>query len=141
LQLLRYILLPLASRGIAAGFVLAFLRGMGEFGITMMIAGNIPGRTQTISLAIWDAVMAGNDGLAATLAATLALVTLLLLVLYARLERKRGEGKRLVQFRPARTASSPAKEGGRRRPRRTTTAPKRPALPVRGEYPLGWEEQ
>ncbi|MEG1610349.1 MAG: molybdate ABC transporter permease subunit [Bilophila sp.] len=53
--------LPLAWRGIAAGSMLAFARGMGEFGATLMIAGNIPGKTQTLALAIYDAFQAGND--------------------------------------------------------------------------------
>jgi molybdate transport system permease protein len=56
--------LPLASRGILAGTMLAFARGMGEFGATLMVAGNIPGRTQTLSLAVYDAVEAGRDDLA-----------------------------------------------------------------------------
>jgi molybdate transport system permease protein len=53
--------LPLAWRGIFAGITLAFARGMGEFGATLMIAGNLPGKTQTLSLAIYDAFQAGND--------------------------------------------------------------------------------
>ncbi len=53
--------LPLAWRGILSGAVLAFARGMGEFGATLMIAGNIPGRTQTLSLAVYDAFQSGND--------------------------------------------------------------------------------
>jgi len=53
--------LPLAWRGILAGSMLAFARGMGEFGATLMIAGNIPYKTQTLSLAIYDAFQAGND--------------------------------------------------------------------------------
>lgn len=59
--------LPLAWRGIMAGGMLAFARGMGEFGATLMIAGNIPGKTQTLALAIYDAFQAGNDGLATML--------------------------------------------------------------------------
>ena len=55
---------PLAWRGIAAGSMLAFARAMGEFGATLMIAGNIPGRTQTLSIAIYEAVNAGEDTLA-----------------------------------------------------------------------------
>jgi molybdate transport system permease protein len=47
---------PLAWRGILAGTMLAFARAMGEFGATLMVAGNIPGRTQTLSLAVYDAV-------------------------------------------------------------------------------------
>ena len=53
--------LPLAWRGIFAGLMLAFARGMGEFGATLMIAGNLPGKTQTLALAIYDAFQAGND--------------------------------------------------------------------------------
>ena len=53
--------LPLAWRGLMAGAMLAFARGMGEFGATLMIAGNIPGKTQTLALAIYDAFQAGND--------------------------------------------------------------------------------
>jgi len=53
--------LPLAVRGITAGTLLAFARAMGEFGATLMIAGNLPGRTQTLSMAVYDAVQAGDD--------------------------------------------------------------------------------
>ncbi|WP_298034075.1 molybdate ABC transporter permease subunit [uncultured Desulfovibrio sp.] len=53
--------LPLAWKGIFAGLMLAFTRGMGEFGATLMIAGSIPGKTQTLALAIYDAFQAGND--------------------------------------------------------------------------------
>lgn len=63
--------LPLALRGILAGVLLAFARALGEFGATLMVAGNIPGRTQTLSIAIYEAVQAGDD----TLANTLVLVT------------------------------------------------------------------
>lgn len=63
--------LPLAWRGVFAGVMLAFARGMGEFGATLMIAGNIPGKTQTLALAIYSAFQAGED-VRATL---LALVT------------------------------------------------------------------
>ncbi|MGE5389933.1 MAG: molybdate ABC transporter permease subunit [Deltaproteobacteria bacterium] len=55
---------PLAWPGIAAGTVLAFARSLGEFGATLMLAGNIPGKTQTIPLAIYFAVEAGKDTLA-----------------------------------------------------------------------------
>jgi molybdate transport system permease protein len=56
------ITLPLASRGIAAGMILAFARALGEFGATIMVAGNIPGQTSTISLAIFQSVQLGQDG-------------------------------------------------------------------------------
>lgn len=56
------ITLPLAWRGILAGTLLAFARSMGEFGATLMVAGSIPGQTQTLSIAIYEAVLAGRDG-------------------------------------------------------------------------------
>lgn len=59
--------LPLAARGILSGSMLAFARGMGEFGATLMLAGNIPNKTQTLALAIYDAFQSGNDALAACL--------------------------------------------------------------------------
>ena len=55
------ITLPLAMRGVVAGAVLAFARALGEFGATIVVAGNIPGRTQTLSLAIYDAIELGHD--------------------------------------------------------------------------------
>ncbi|PWW28367.1 molybdate transport system permease protein [Cytobacillus oceanisediminis] len=57
-NLLIYIIIPLAYKGILAGLVLGFARSMGEFGATLMVAGNIPGKTQTLSIAIYDAVQA-----------------------------------------------------------------------------------
>jgi molybdate transport system permease protein len=56
--------LPLAGRGIVAGTLLAFARALGEFGATIMVAGNIPGRTSTISLAIYEKVLLGQDSAA-----------------------------------------------------------------------------
>ncbi|MNI63249.1 Molybdenum transport system permease protein ModB [compost metagenome] len=75
------ITLPLAWRGILAGLLLAFARAMGEFGATLMVAGSIPGRTQTLSIAIYEAVQAGQDGKAnalVILTSVLCIVTLLL---------------------------------------------------------------
>jgi molybdate transport system permease protein len=53
--------LPLAWRGLAAGAILAFVRALGDFGATLMVAGDIPGRTRTVSLAIYDAAVLRND--------------------------------------------------------------------------------
>ena len=53
--------LPLAAPGVGAGVLLAFARALGEFGATVIVAGNIPGRTQTISVAIYQAVQLGHD--------------------------------------------------------------------------------
>jgi len=55
------ITVPLAARGIVGGMLLAFARALGEFGATIMVAGNIPGKTQTISLAIFQNVQLGQD--------------------------------------------------------------------------------
>ncbi len=67
------ITLPLASRGLLAGVALSFARALGEFGATLMVAGNIPGRTQTMPLAIYQASQTGNDSLANTLVLVLTL--------------------------------------------------------------------
>ena len=55
-----YIVLPLAARGVIAGLALAFARAMGEFGATVMVAGNIPGRTNTMALQIYNATIYGD---------------------------------------------------------------------------------
>jgi molybdate transport system permease protein len=64
---LWHVTLPLAKRGIIAGMVLGTLRAFGEFGATIMVAGSIPGRTQTMPLAVYDAVQVRDFGLANTL--------------------------------------------------------------------------
>jgi len=89
MSLFLRICLPLAWRGILAGAMLAFARGMGEFGATLMIAGNIPGKTQTLSLAVYDAVMAGQDGQALYLVAVVSLASLAILMVSGRLARPR----------------------------------------------------
>jgi len=77
--------LPLAWRGILAGLLLAFARAMGEFGATIMVAGSIPGRTQTLSIAIYEAVQAGNDGRANLLVLVSSAVCIGVLLVAARL--------------------------------------------------------
>ncbi|RDK06936.1 molybdate ABC transporter permease subunit [Cupriavidus lacunae] len=77
--------LPLAARGIIAGVLLAFARALGEFGATLMIAGNLPGRTQTLSVAIYEAVQAGDDNTANLLVLVTSLTCVLLLVVAGRL--------------------------------------------------------
>lgn len=67
LKIFFVITVPLASRGIIAGALLAFSRALGEFGATILVAGNIPGRTQTLSLAIYTFVQLGKDAAAFTL--------------------------------------------------------------------------
>jgi molybdate transport system permease protein len=77
--------LPLARNGILAGLVLAFARALGEFGATIMLAGNIPGKTQTLPLAIYTAVQTGEAGQAMVLVAVLTLLSCGVVVVSARL--------------------------------------------------------
>ncbi len=79
------ITLPLAWRGILAGVLLAFARSMGEFGATLMVAGSIPGQTQTLSIAVYEAVQAGDDYLANTLVLIISVVCILILLLTGKL--------------------------------------------------------
>lgn len=81
--------LPLAWRGILAGLVLSFARALGEFGATLMVAGNIPGKTQTMPIAIYEATQGGEDLLALTLVGVLTLTSLVVLVATNRLTRGR----------------------------------------------------
>ena len=81
--------LPLAWRGILAGLILAFARGLGEFGITLMLAGSIPGRTQTLALAIYDAVQSNDLAQANRLALITIVIVAGLLLLLNRLPRVR----------------------------------------------------
>jgi len=67
LRIFFVITIPLAYKGIIAGALLAFSRGLGEFGATILLAGNIPGKTQTLSLAIYNFVQVGKDSEAYTL--------------------------------------------------------------------------
>jgi molybdate transport system permease protein len=77
--------LPLARRSILAAVALAFARSLGDFGVTLMVAGNIPGRTQTLAVAIYDAVESGNTIMARTLVLVISAVALLILTLANRL--------------------------------------------------------
>lgn len=77
--------LPLASRGLVAALMLAFAKSMGDFGITLMVAGNIPGKTRTAALAIFDDLQAGRDGEAFALASIVTVVVSALLYVVAKL--------------------------------------------------------
>lgn len=81
--------LPLAWRGILGGAMLGFARAMGEFGATLMVAGNLPGRTQTLSIAIYDAVEAGRDDVANFLVIVTSTVCILILVASGKLLKPR----------------------------------------------------
>jgi molybdate transport system permease protein len=83
------ITLPLAWRGIAAGVLLAFSRALGEFGATIMVAGNIPGRTQTLALAIFHRTQIGQDASALRLVGLTAAVAFAAVWTTEFLERRR----------------------------------------------------
>ena len=82
------ITLPLTLRATVAGMTLMFARSLGEFGATLMIAGNIPGRTQTMPIAIYDAVQAGDQARANSLVLVLTLVAVLMLAGVRRLSSR-----------------------------------------------------
>lgn len=77
--------LPLAWRGILAGLLLAFARATGEFGATLMVAGSIPGKTQTLSIAVYEAVQAGQDDVANFLVLVTSITCIVVLLAAGRL--------------------------------------------------------
>jgi molybdate transport system permease protein len=77
--------LPLAWRGVLSGLLLSFARALGEFGATLMVAGSIPGRTQTLSIAVYEAVQAGQDDAANFLVAVTSIVCIAVLLSAGRL--------------------------------------------------------
>jgi molybdate transport system permease protein len=79
--------LPLAWKPVLAATALAFARSLGDFGITIMLAGNIPGRTQTLSVAIYDAVEAGQGATARAMVLVISVVALIILTLANRIGR------------------------------------------------------
>ncbi|MBP0001853.1 MAG: molybdate ABC transporter permease subunit [Cyanobacteria bacterium SID2] len=88
-QVLFRVWLPLAWKGILAGVVLSFARALGEFGATLMLAGNIPGVTQTMPMAIYEKVQIGNDREAAILVTILSGLSIAVLFLSKYLERSK----------------------------------------------------
>jgi molybdate transport system permease protein len=77
-EVFRRVTLPLARRGVMSAATLAFARALGDFGTTLMVAGNIPGRTQTAAVAIYDAVEAGRDNEALLLVVVISALTIIL---------------------------------------------------------------
>jgi len=84
--------LPMAWPGILAGTLLVFARSLGEFGATLMVAGSIPGKTQTLSIAVYEAVQAGQDSIANMLVVITSVTCIVVLLLAGR----------LAPFRPTR---------------------------------------
>lgn len=76
-KIFLHVLIPNARHGILAGLVLSFTRAMGEFGATIMFAGNVPGKTQTLSTAIYAAVQANDYDLATKWATVLVALSLI----------------------------------------------------------------
>ena len=87
---LRRVTLPLASRGLGVGIVLGFVRALGDFGATLMLAGNVPGRTRTAALALYDATTLGEAARARMLVAVLGLVAVAALWVSGRAARRDG---------------------------------------------------
>ncbi|WP_374018128.1 molybdate ABC transporter permease subunit [Paenibacillus thiaminolyticus] len=83
-QVFRYVLLPLSTPSILTAYILGFARGLGEFGATLMIAGNIPGKTQTVPTAIYVAVDSGHMTMAWAWTVSMILVSFMLLLLTGR---------------------------------------------------------
>lgn len=81
--------LPMAWRGVLAGILLAFARALGEFGATLMVAGSIPGKTQTLSIAVYEAVQAGQDDTANLLVIIISITCVVVLLSAGRLARPR----------------------------------------------------
>lgn len=79
--------LPLAKKGLIAGLVLSFARALGEFGATIMVAGNIPGKTSTMPLAIYNAVQSGEDRLAAVLVILLTTVSIAIIYITTKISK------------------------------------------------------
>jgi molybdate transport system permease protein len=85
------ITIPLAFRGILAGFLLSFARAIGEFGATILVAGNIPGKTTTLALSIYSLVQLGKDQEAFSLVAVAVLIAFIAVFLSEQLLRKKKE--------------------------------------------------
>lgn len=88
-RVLFTVTLPMARRGILAGVLLAFARALGEFGATIMVAGNIPGRTTTLPVAIYSSVLNGDDSHAWTLAGISTIIAFLALWIGRAFQRRR----------------------------------------------------
>jgi molybdate transport system permease protein len=94
LQIFWKILLPIAMPGVASGAILAFARALGEFGATLMIAGNIPGKTQTMPIAIYMAIQSGDEEGAAVWAGLLLTLSFFLILAMNQFTKKGNSSKR-----------------------------------------------
>jgi molybdate transport system permease protein len=119
-RIFRRITLPLAAPGIVSGVVLSFARALGEFGATLMIAGNIPGRTQTIPLALYNAVEGGRDGEARLLLGVTVAIAFALILVVGLCER----GSYAPGLRPQRLTKARRRSLRRRFASGQTSSPK-----------------
>ncbi|OEG00241.1 molybdenum ABC transporter permease subunit [Vulcanibacillus modesticaldus] len=87
------IMIPISWRGIVSGIALSFSRSLGDFGTTLMVAGNIPYRTTTMPIAIYDALISGNRELANLLVLIMTLISITVLFIINRLEKKIIKGR------------------------------------------------
>ena len=90
-QIFRYIIFPMASKGILAGILLSCIRAMGEFGATLIVAGNIPGQTQTIPLLIYFSIESGEIKKANILIIIIVIFSFILVIIINRLIEKEGK--------------------------------------------------
>ncbi len=90
-QIFRYIIFPMASKGILAGILLSCIRAMGEFGATLIVAGNIPGQTQTIPLLIYFSIENGEIKKANILIIIIVIFSFILVMVINRLIEKEGK--------------------------------------------------
>lgn len=86
------IVIPIAWRGIVAGITMAFVRALGDFGTTLMVAGSIPNKTMTMPIAIYDALQSGNKELANLLVFIMTSIAIIVLFMINLLERKMKKG-------------------------------------------------
>lgn len=89
LEVFVTVVLPLSRNGLLAGLTLGFARALGDFGVTLMVAGNIPGLTQTGSLAIYDAVQANREAEAAGMVSVMSAFAIAMLYLGTKLAKRR----------------------------------------------------
>jgi len=86
------IIIPISWRGIVAGLTMCFMRALGDFGTTLMVGGNIPGQTTTMSIAIYNALQAGNKDMANVLVLIMTGIAVIVLFILNSMEQKVGKG-------------------------------------------------
>jgi len=92
LNIFMTIIIPISWRGIVAGLTMCFMRALGDFGTTLMIGGNIPGQTTTMSIAIYNALQAGNKDMANILVLIMTGIAVIVLFIINSMEQKVGRG-------------------------------------------------